>query len=242
MRPSTQSVTHTSWSAPDEAYEAALSAFATGALAEAAFIADVERFLVPVVSAAQVSSIAQTLLKLTVPGVPDIYQGTDLWDHSLVDPDNRRPVDFERRLRLLVHRIDIEEPREPRMRLVTVPGPLGNLPQRPERDDVLLVHGQHAPECLARFVVVLFVEETAAQDDEAAHVVGTIGQMASEQRERFFQPPLFAVPLGQLSEVPRRVILIPALQLLKLGFVGHLVVQLSDLRGALSIGNSGPAG
>ena len=92
---------HTSWAAPDEAYEAAMSAFATGAVADEAFIADLEAFLEPVVAAARVSSIAQTLLKLTVPGVPDIYQGTDLWDLSLVDPDNRRPVDFGRRFRLL---------------------------------------------------------------------------------------------------------------------------------------------
>jgi (1->4)-alpha-D-glucan 1-alpha-D-glucosylmutase len=47
------------------------------------------------------NSLSQTLLKLTVPGVPDIYQGTELWDLSLVDPDNRRPVDYERRSQLL---------------------------------------------------------------------------------------------------------------------------------------------
>ncbi len=92
---------HTSWATPDEGYEAALAALASSALADEAFVADLEAFLGPIVAAARVSSIAQTLLKLTVPGVPDIYQGTDLWDHSLVDPDNRRPVDFERRLRLL---------------------------------------------------------------------------------------------------------------------------------------------
>jgi (1->4)-alpha-D-glucan 1-alpha-D-glucosylmutase len=48
-----------------------------------------------------VSSLAQTLLKLTSPGVPDLYQGSELWDLSLVDPDNRRPVDFALRRRLL---------------------------------------------------------------------------------------------------------------------------------------------
>ena len=47
------------------------------------------------------NSLAQTLLKITAPGVPDIYQGTELWDFSLVDPDNRRPVDYERRAGLL---------------------------------------------------------------------------------------------------------------------------------------------
>ena len=47
------------------------------------------------------NSLVQTTLKLTVPGVPDIYQGAELWDLSLVDPDNRRPVDFAARIRLL---------------------------------------------------------------------------------------------------------------------------------------------
>jgi (1->4)-alpha-D-glucan 1-alpha-D-glucosylmutase len=48
--------------------------------------------------AGAVNGLAQTLLKFTVPGIPDIYQGTDLWDFSLVDPDNRRPVDFASRM------------------------------------------------------------------------------------------------------------------------------------------------
>jgi len=55
-----------------------------------------------------INSLAQTLLKLTSPGVPDIYQGTELWDFSFVDPDNRRPVDFEQRQRYLgevIHRL-----------------------------------------------------------------------------------------------------------------------------------------
>ncbi len=92
---------HTSWSAQDETYEAALSSFATRALADRTFIGDLEAFLPPVVAAGRVGSVAQALLKLTVPGVPDIYQGTELWDLSLVDPDNRRPVDFDRRARVL---------------------------------------------------------------------------------------------------------------------------------------------
>ncbi len=92
---------HTSWSTPDDEYETALRTFATSALRDPVFIADVEAFLPPLVAAGRINSIAQELLKLTVPGVPDIYQGTDLWDLSLVDPDNRRPVDFARRMRLL---------------------------------------------------------------------------------------------------------------------------------------------
>ena len=58
-----------------------------------------------------INSLAQTLLKLTSPGIPDLYQGTELWDLSLVDPDNRRPVDYELRRRLLrvVKSANVEE-------------------------------------------------------------------------------------------------------------------------------------
>ena len=93
--------THTSWSAPAAEYEDAVTAFALGALRDEAFITDFEAFLAPLVPAARIASLAQTVLKLTVPGVPDLYQGTELWDHGLVDPDNRRPVDFGARVRLL---------------------------------------------------------------------------------------------------------------------------------------------
>ena len=48
-----------------------------------------------------INSLAQTLLKLTAPGVPDIYQGNEIWDFSLVDPDNRRPVDYAKRQKML---------------------------------------------------------------------------------------------------------------------------------------------
>src|SRR3546814_6296193 len=60
-----------------------------------------DRSFTPLIAAGAVASLAQLALKLTLPGVPDIYQGTELWDLALVDPDNRRPVDFERRRRLL---------------------------------------------------------------------------------------------------------------------------------------------
>ena len=91
----------TTWAAADATYEAAVEAFTSGALTDAAFVADLERFLEPLAPAARIASLGQTLFKLTVPGVPDIYQGTELWDHSLVDPDNRRPVDFGARRRML---------------------------------------------------------------------------------------------------------------------------------------------
>jgi (1->4)-alpha-D-glucan 1-alpha-D-glucosylmutase len=94
---------NTSWVSPNPVYDGALRAFVTRILADQGFVADLEEFLASsrIVAAGRVNSLAQTALLLTSPGVPDIYQGTELWDHSLVDPDNRRPVDYEVRRRLL---------------------------------------------------------------------------------------------------------------------------------------------
>jgi (1->4)-alpha-D-glucan 1-alpha-D-glucosylmutase len=91
----------TSWIAPNTAYETALEHFCGGLLADAEFKGDLEQFLSQILPAARAASLSLTLLKLTAPGVPDIYQGTELWDLSLVDPDNRRLVDYEVRTRLL---------------------------------------------------------------------------------------------------------------------------------------------
>ena len=65
------------------------------------FVADASAFARRIGPAGAVNGLAQTLLKLTVPGVPDIYQGAEFWDLSMVDPDNRRPVDFTRRFAAL---------------------------------------------------------------------------------------------------------------------------------------------
>ncbi|MFO8149223.1 MAG: malto-oligosyltrehalose synthase [Trueperaceae bacterium] len=92
---------HTSWTAPDEAYERAVVDFARALLGDEAFRADLEAFVADLVHPGRINGLAQTLIKLTAPGVPDVYQGTELWDLSLVDPDNRRPVDFDLRRRLL---------------------------------------------------------------------------------------------------------------------------------------------
>jgi (1->4)-alpha-D-glucan 1-alpha-D-glucosylmutase len=92
---------HTSWTDPQPAYEAALQAFVQETLADPAFTADLADFVGTLAAPGWRTALAQTLLKLTAPGVPDIYQGTELWDLSLVDPDNRRPVDYDLRRRLL---------------------------------------------------------------------------------------------------------------------------------------------
>ncbi len=100
---------HTSWTAPDPAYDAAVRDFAVAVLGDRELMTDVDAFVAPLAAWGRRLSLAWTLLKLTVPGVPDVYQGTELWDLSLVDPDNRRPVDFEARRRLLAL-VDSAEP------------------------------------------------------------------------------------------------------------------------------------
>jgi (1->4)-alpha-D-glucan 1-alpha-D-glucosylmutase len=86
------------WAAPNEAYEAAARAFLHNTLdASRPILADICAFATRLGPAGAVNGLAQTLLRLTAPGVPDLYQGTEFWDQSLVDPDNRRPVDFAAR-------------------------------------------------------------------------------------------------------------------------------------------------
>jgi len=91
----------TGWTAPDEAHEAAVMAFVDGLYASARFVSDVEDLVHRVAPIGEAHALGQTLLKLTSPGVPDVYQGDELWDLALVDPDNRRPVDWDLRRRLM---------------------------------------------------------------------------------------------------------------------------------------------
>ena len=86
-----------SWAAPNAEYEEAMQAFAREALRSDGFLSSFLPFVQRVARLGVQNSLAQTAAKLTAPGVPDIYQGCELWDLSLVDPDNRRPVDFARR-------------------------------------------------------------------------------------------------------------------------------------------------
>jgi len=92
---------HTTWADPDEAYEAAVKRYAIGLLSHEAFLADFEPFVERVRPIAERHALGQLLLKLTVPGIPDVYGGDELWFLALVDPDNRRPVDWEARRRAL---------------------------------------------------------------------------------------------------------------------------------------------
>jgi (1->4)-alpha-D-glucan 1-alpha-D-glucosylmutase len=91
---------HTSWVSPNEGYDRAVEEFVRQVLSGEAtdsFLSDFSQFHSRIARTGMLNSLAQTLFKMTAPGVPDFYQGTELWNFSLVDPDNRRPVDFARR-------------------------------------------------------------------------------------------------------------------------------------------------
>jgi (1->4)-alpha-D-glucan 1-alpha-D-glucosylmutase len=96
----------TTWTEPDEAYEAAVHA-AVDALFESAEVQRVLRDLAARVDApGRANALAAKLVAITMPGVPDVYQGSELWETSLVDPDNRRPVDFDHRAEVLAGAAD----------------------------------------------------------------------------------------------------------------------------------------
>jgi len=91
----------TSWTDPSPAFEDAIAGFVAGMLGDETFVASLEAFLAPLVRPGQVAALAQVVVALTAPGVPDLYQGDETWNRSLVDPDNRRTIDVERLARLL---------------------------------------------------------------------------------------------------------------------------------------------
>lgn len=102
---------HSSWAAPNPEYEGAVQAFVEALLRSPRGLAlrqSIAAAVQAIAPAGALNSLAQTLLRMTVPGVPDLYQGNEFWDFSLVDPDNRRPVDYLARQRAL------EGPDEPR--------------------------------------------------------------------------------------------------------------------------------
>jgi (1->4)-alpha-D-glucan 1-alpha-D-glucosylmutase len=96
---------HTGWIAPNHEHENALTTFTEAILHESdhnEFLKDFLKIQTRLAYYGALNSLSQVLLKIASPGVPDFYQGTELWDLSLVDPDNRRPVDFHQRAQLLL--------------------------------------------------------------------------------------------------------------------------------------------
>ncbi|MBV8817692.1 MAG: malto-oligosyltrehalose synthase, partial [Acidobacteriaceae bacterium] len=98
---SREAKTHTSWTEKNAKYDEALQAFIGAAYADEEFLHDIEAFTAPLIWPGRVNALAQALLRMTAPGIPDQYQGSEIWDLSLVDPDNRRPVDYDVRRKLL---------------------------------------------------------------------------------------------------------------------------------------------
>ena len=93
--------TKTSWTKPNAAYDAALAAFVERCFDDREFLDDVAAFASGLAAPGRAVSLAWTLWRCTCPGVPDVYQGTETWALDLVDPDNRRPVDYDARRALL---------------------------------------------------------------------------------------------------------------------------------------------
>ncbi|MEU4390241.1 malto-oligosyltrehalose synthase [Kribbella sp. NPDC023855] len=92
---------HTSWTSADEEYEGHVASFISGVLGDQAVLAAIGRFADGQREYIRAATLGQKLVQLTMPGVPDVYQGTELVDLSLVDPDNRRPVDYGQRIEQL---------------------------------------------------------------------------------------------------------------------------------------------
>jgi (1->4)-alpha-D-glucan 1-alpha-D-glucosylmutase len=120
----------TSWINPNPAYEEAVRDFVRQTLRDSPqnrFFTEMQAFHERITDAGQYNALAQLVVKLLSPGVPDIYQGQELWDYSLVDPDNRRPVDFEGRRQLLsevvseswqISKLASQPLRDPRLKLL----------------------------------------------------------------------------------------------------------------------------
>ena len=85
----------TSWHAPNASYESKLEMFVKGIFETQSFSERFEAFVAPLILPGRINSLAQTFIKMLIPGVPDFYQGSELWDLSLVDPRYPRPVDYE---------------------------------------------------------------------------------------------------------------------------------------------------
>ena len=100
----------TSWTSHDEAFEADVAAWPEDVMGDAELASDIEAFVGRIEKPGYANSLGQKLVQLTAPGVPDVYQGTELWDFSLVDPDNRRAVDYVARREILARVVDGELP------------------------------------------------------------------------------------------------------------------------------------
>jgi len=206
---------HTSWINPNSDYDGAVRGFVASALEDQPknrFLAEFRRFHGQVVNWGLYGALSQTLLKLTSPGVPDVYQGQEVWDFSLVDPDNRRPVDFatrremlsglrsevaqgDRALLALANRL-ARDPCDPRLKLFVTWRTL----QLRRRHARLFQSGDYVPlevqGARARHVCALArIDRSASGSEPAVAIVAAprlIAQLTPWAQETFVAPP----PLG----------------------------------------------
>jgi (1->4)-alpha-D-glucan 1-alpha-D-glucosylmutase len=188
----------TDWTNPDAAYEEATRRFVRAVLdpeSGGAFLEDVAALRATVVHAGAFNALSQQLLKLTAPGAPDLYQGTELWDLSLVDPDNRRPVDFARRARLAralgrrrpspaLARELVAAKADGRIKLYLSQRALACRRGRPE----LFADGEYLP--------------LAARGDRAEHVVAFARRLADPPAEAIVVVPRLVAGLLRGAAVP----------------------------------------
>jgi (1->4)-alpha-D-glucan 1-alpha-D-glucosylmutase len=164
---------HTSWINPNEEYDKGVADFLTRTLAgpkARRFLAEFLPFQRFIALRGMVNSLAQVVLKIISPGVPDFYQGTELWDFSLVDPDNRRPVNFSVRDRLLKELEPLLEGSQPDQAAV-----VAALVERWEDGTIKLfvtAGGLRLRRRLRRLVLEGDYQPLEAQGDLAEHVVG----------------------------------------------------------------------
>jgi (1->4)-alpha-D-glucan 1-alpha-D-glucosylmutase len=123
---------NTNWVEPDEEYERGVRDWCRGLYANRGFMDELEPFAERVAREGERSALGQTLLKLTAPGVPDVYQGDELWALSLVDPDNRRPVDWQRRRDALAELREGAAPTRATIKLFLIHRALDLRARRPE--------------------------------------------------------------------------------------------------------------
>lgn len=132
---------------PNEEYEAACRRFLFAILevhAENRFLAELAACIDTLTAPGVVNSLTQTVLRMTSPGVPDLYQGTDFWDFSLVDPDNRQPVDYGKRMQALqsvAPLVDIDTWRDGRLKQQIILRTLQLRAREPE----LFLQGDYSP-------------------------------------------------------------------------------------------------
>ncbi len=183
LKASREAKTRTSWSDVSAGYEEALTQFIRSILEPREgnlFFAELQDAQRLISRFGLLNSLSQTLIKLTVPGVPDIYQGNELWDLSLVDPDNRRPVDYELRRGMLVGAARRAPDRWHRHGSREAVSHLENAPvPTRERDSVsrrLSTGAGHRRACFAYLRVRPTGRFTIRSDDRATAVFATAGK------------------------------------------------------------------